>query len=62
MVTNMTTTDQDPALVQGMHQCRDTILNTVRAGFDNALVQVFSSEKNESKFTMKYQLDDVFRW
>ena len=44
MITNMTTTDQDPALVQGMHQCRDTILNTVRAGFDNALVQVFSEK------------------
>ena len=36
--------NQDPALVQGMHQCRDTILNTVRAGFDNALVQVFSEK------------------
>ena len=23
-----------------MHQCRDTILNTVNAGFDNSLVQV----------------------
>ena len=23
-----------------MHQCRDTILNTVKAGFDNSLVQV----------------------
>ena len=53
MITNMTTTDQDPALVQGMHQCRDTILNTVRAGFDNALVQVFS-EKNSLISTLNY--------
>ena len=31
---------QDPALIQGMHQCRDTILNTVNPRFDNSLVQV----------------------
>ena len=62
MITNMTTTDQDPALVQGMHQCRDTILNTVRAGFDNALVQVFFSREKSLISTLNYVLHDILRW